>query len=158
LKSATAAPMPLKSALMFDLFVVVRKVARPFLFVPLLTKSSEVVKSAVRSISGYRSPVTSTICGTNPRMISCRSGVESDSVVMSMKVLVPVCMNWFSKSLFPPSKNIHVATKRSRSPSRSMSPKAGVIPPGMSSTVLTPAFSAMSVKEKFPCLSGPELR
>jgi len=44
--------MPLWSALMFDLFVVVRYEARPSLFTPLLTKISEVVKSAVRRISG----------------------------------------------------------------------------------------------------------
>lgn len=44
--------MPFSSALMFDLLVVVRKVARPCLLTPLLTKTSEVEKSAVRRISG----------------------------------------------------------------------------------------------------------
>ena len=42
MKSAIAAPIALKSALMFDLLVVVRKVARPSLLTPLLTKISEV--------------------------------------------------------------------------------------------------------------------
>jgi hypothetical protein len=71
-----------------------------------------------------------------------------------VKVPSPLLRN----NRFPPGEKIHDETNRSRSPSRSMSPKAAPMPSTTLETVATPAWAATSTNRQFPLASGPWLR